>query len=101
MHTHTVVKAKFQEQPTAKDAELSQMSGKHSELINGLSHVKSQNEDWAITVDNLKSVAGKCERRSKCAGLAPQCDESTTTPSTDLFFAPLAEQEDYKSPCEV
>lgn len=62
MNAHTVEIAELQEQLTAKSAELSELLAKNSELSAGISRVKAQNVAGSTVLDNLKLVAGNCER---------------------------------------
>lgn len=97
MDTHTPEIVELQEQLTAKIAELSQLSAKHSMLTDELSRVKSQNAAGTAVLNNLKSIGKNYERPNRSARVTLQCKESYTTPSTAEFSALLAERKDYKN----
>lgn len=101
MNTCTMEAADLKERLAAKDAELSQLSVKSSELIDVLNCVKSQSAARAICWDDEKSVAGNCKRPNRRAWMARQYKESSTTPSMAAFSVVLAGREDYKNRCEA
>lgn len=73
------------------------MSVKHGDLTNKLSDMKSENAAGADVLDDLKSVAGNCERPKTRAKVAGQCEEPSTTALTAAFLVQLAEWVDYKN----
>lgn len=93
--------AKLHEQLTAKTAAFAQLSAKRSELTNELNRVKLQSAAGAAVLDDPRLIAGNYERPTKRARVTGQCKESSTTPSTPLFSALLAEREDYENRCEA
>lgn len=59
--------------------------------------MKLRNAAGATVSNELKSVAGACERPTKRARLMCQRKESSTTPSSTAFLAPMAERVDFES----
>lgn len=101
LDTHTAKIAKLQKQLSAKSAELLQRSAKHIEPTDKSSRVKSQIAAGASVLNNLKSVAGNCERLNKRPRVTRQCAGLSTTLHTAAFSALLDEREDYKNCCET
>lgn len=97
MNSHTAVIFEIQKQLLAKSALLSRLSAKHRRLTNELSHAKLHNAAGATALDDLKLVAGNCERPNRCAWMTSQCKESLTMSSTAAFSALLAERKNDKN----
>lgn len=100
MDARTKEVAELQEQSTAKGAELSGLLSQNGEFVDKLRQIKAQNAARGTVSDDLKLLAGDCERPSRRAEVVHPCDDLSTTPSMAAFSALLAEQEDYKNCCE-
>lgn len=93
--------AELQEQLVLANVELLRLSAQHGELNDELNRVKSQYGAGATVSDDLRLVAGACERPAKRAKKTQSCKESSTTPSTAESPAALTEKDDLKNCSEV
>lgn len=96
MDTQTTEVTFLQEQLAERSAELSQLSAKHVKLVEEFGRVELQSAAGPTASDDLKTVAGTCERPAKCAKMTRQCKVSSTASSTAVFLALLAERDDFK-----
>lgn len=91
----------LQEQLAAKDTELSHLSAKHGELNNELRRVRLKHTAVTTVSDDLKLVAGACERPAKRARKTQLCEEFSTTPLAAVFLALLTKGHGFKNLCEA
>lgn len=86
----------LQDYMPATNASLLLSSAKHEELNDKPRRVSSQHATGATVPDDLKLVAGACERPEKRVKLTRPCEESSTTSLTAVFFALLTKRDDLK-----
>lgn len=87
----------LQEQLASRSAALLQFSANYVEWTDELSCLELQSLAEDTVVDNLRSVAGTCERSAKRAQLTRRCKNSFAASSTAAFSALLAEQDDFEN----
>lgn len=92
--------AELQEQLLAKNAQLLQLPTKHAELDDELIRIKSLCVAGVTVLDDLKSVAGACERPTKLAKMTRSRKESSATLLATAFLTLLTEQNDLIRRCE-